>query len=267
MKQPVTLRVGLASLRRPKTIAEGVQKVDAALKFAADKGARIVCFPETYIPGLRGCGWELPAPTRADQNFALQGARDAARRHGVAVIIGMELSTKAGLLNLACVINAQGRVLGHQTKNQITPFSEEPHYVPDGKRRLFTLAGVRIGVVICHEGWRYPETVRWAAVRGAQVIFQPQCTGDDAKKTPSRPWGESYFEKAMSCRAGENTVYFISVNNAMREQASASSVIAPNGQCLAFVPCGREQVLIHDLDLTKATRKFAKRYRPEFYPA
>jgi hypothetical protein len=25
------------------------------------------------------------------------------------------------------------------------------------------------GVAICHEGWRYPETVRWAARRGAQV--------------------------------------------------------------------------------------------------
>jgi len=27
--------------------------------------------------------------------------------------------------------------------------------------------------VICHEGWRYPETVRWAVRRGAQVVFHP----------------------------------------------------------------------------------------------
>jgi hypothetical protein len=29
------------------------------------------------------------------------------------------------------------------------------------------------GVVICHEGWRYPERVRWAVRRGAQLVFHP----------------------------------------------------------------------------------------------
>lgn len=29
------------------------------------------------------------------------------------------------------------------------------------------------GVVICHEGWRYPETVRWAARHGAHAVFHP----------------------------------------------------------------------------------------------
>ncbi len=32
---------------------------------------------------------------------------------------------------------------------------------------------MKFGVAICHEGWRYPETVRWAAVRGAKVVFHP----------------------------------------------------------------------------------------------
>jgi len=30
------------------------------------------------------------------------------------------------------------------------------------------------GIAICHEGWRYPETVRWAARRGAQIVFHPK---------------------------------------------------------------------------------------------
>ena len=32
------------------------------------------------------------------------------------------------------------------------------------------------GVAICHEGWRYPETVRWAARRGAHVVVQFEST-------------------------------------------------------------------------------------------
>ena len=155
----------------------------------------------------------------------------------------------------------------YQTKNQITPRTEEEFYVPDGKRRLFTVAGVRLGVVICHEGWRYPETVRWAAVRGAQIVFQPQCTGGDEGGRVRAPWGRSFFEKAMACRVGENTIDFASVNNAMQAQASATSLIAPNGECLGDVPSGREQVLIHEIDLALATRRFAQRFNPRWYPS
>ena len=40
---------------------------------------------------------------------------------------------------------------------------------------------MKFGVAICHEGWRYPETVRWAASRGARIVFHPQHTGSDRR--------------------------------------------------------------------------------------
>ena len=79
----------------------------------------------------------------------------------------------------ALVVDRDGTRLGFQDKVQIDP-SEEITYVAGAERRMFQSGALTFGVVICHEGWRYPETVRWAARRGAQVVFHPQFHEADA---------------------------------------------------------------------------------------
>ena len=49
--------VGLASPRIASSLDEGLEKVRALLSEAASRGAGIVCFPEAYLPGLRGQGF------------------------------------------------------------------------------------------------------------------------------------------------------------------------------------------------------------------
>ena len=273
-------RVALASIRHPDSIEQGVDKVITYLKRAASRKAEIVCFPEAYLPGLRGLDLELPPPNQQAQESALESIRLAARRYRIAVIIPMEWSEQGKLYNRAYVISAAGRILGYQTKNQITPFGEDRYYVPDGTRRVFSVNGVKFGIVLCHEGWRYPETVRWAAVRGARIVFQPQVTGSDKKIFPppgislnrwkkcmrNWQWGKSFYEQAMICRTQENSIYFASVNTAMRYQNSATSIVDPSGKCIAYVPYGVEKLLVADLDISKATRFYAKRFTPTLYP-
>lgn len=257
-----TLHIGLAALQHPKTVVHGIEKVVATLRECNQKKVDIVCFPETYIPGLRGgSDDDLPPPNREMQVGVLRQVQTAARDCGVAVIIGMEWPADAGLYNRAYVISPLGKVLGYQTKNQISSGGEMRYYIPDGRRKIFLVNGVKFGIVICHEGWRYPETVRWAAVRGAQIVFQPQYTRQ-AKGLPPKTWGESFYEKAMICRSSENSIYFASVNHAHRLQNSATSLIDPSGNCIAYVPYGNEELLIRDIDLAAATRFYAKRYNP-----
>lgn len=127
------------------------------------------------------------------------------------------------------------------------------------------MGGVRFGIAICHEGWRYPETVRWAAVRGARIVFHPQHTGSERSGVPLWEWGSPaapYYEKAMVLRALENTIYFASVNYALRFQESATSLIAPDGRCQAHLPYGQEGVLVEALDLPAATGLLARRFVP-----
>ncbi len=260
------LRIALAALKQQASIPEGVEKIKTVLCECKNKNVDIVCTPETYLPGLRGASFDLPPPDQTRMEAALRELRRSCREHRVAAIVGMEWITKRGLENRAYVISASGGVLGHQTKNQITPGGESDNYVPDGQRSVFQVNGTKFGITICHEGWRYPETVRWAVVRGAKIIFQPQVTGSDTSGRKLKKWGDTFYEKAMQCRASENTVFFASVNQAMRYQNSATSLIDPQGHKIAHVPYGKEDLLIADIDPKDANRKMAKRYRPELYP-
>lgn len=266
-KAPRTLvRVGLASIRLANDVESGVAKIKETLAQCGKQKVDLVCFPETYLPGLRGADRNLPPIDQPAMEQALNEIATECRKQKVTAIVGIEWTTSRGLENRAVVIDGNGQIVGHQTKNQITPGGESEHYVPDGKRQMFEVEGVRFGISICHEGWRYPETVRWAAVRGAKIVFQPQVTGSDRlAPTPPTKWGESFYEKAMQCRAEENSVYFVSVNRCMKRQNSASSVIDPKGDLVDFVPRGEEKLLVVELDLTKATGFYASRFVPERY--
>ncbi len=69
----------------------------------------------------------------------------------------------------------------------------------------------------------------------------------------------------MMMRSMENTIYFASVNYALRFQDSATSLIAPSGQCRAYLPYGQEGVLVQTIKGEEATGLLATRYAPERY--
>jgi predicted amidohydrolase len=261
------LIVGLASPRIATGLEDGLDKVRRCLTEAAERGAAIVCFPEAYLPGLRGQDFEVAAWDRAQEERALAEVRREAKRLGVAVILGFERVSPDGRRIAAAVVDERGELLGVQTKVQLDP-SEEPYYVAGSGRLVFEVRGMKFGIAICHEGWRYPETVRWAAVRGAKIVFHPQLTGSDRAGVVPERWGDPespYYERAMMCRALENTIYFASVNYGLRFPESATSLIDPTGRCEAHLPYGEEGVLVHEIDLERATGRLASRFAPERY--
>jgi predicted amidohydrolase len=259
--------IALASPRVASSIEEGLDKIKQSLAESAARGAEIVCFPEAYLPGLRGQDFEVPPFDRTQQERALRAVTQWARTYAVAAILGMERLTETGRQIAAFVIDAGGQIQGYQTKNQLDP-TEDRFYVPGNTRRLFEVNGVKFGVAICHEGWRYPETVRWAAVRGAKIVFHPQHSGTEREGVRLTEWGAAggpYYEQAMRMRSRENTIYFASVNYALRYQESATSLIAPSGECQAYLPYGQEGVLVQTIDREAATGLLASRYAPERY--
>lgn len=259
--------IALASPRIASTLDDGLDKIKRLLSEASAQGAEIVCFPEAYLPGLRGQDFEVPPFDQTQQERALRAVAQWARTYSVTTILGMERLTEAGRQIAAFVIDSRGEIQGYQTKNQLDP-TEDQVYVPGNTRRLFEISGIKFGVAICHEGWRYPETVRWAAVRGARIVFHPHHTGSDQGGVRPAEWGAAsaaYYEKAMMMRSMENTIYFASVNYALRFQESATSLIAPSGQCQAYLPYGQEGVLVQAIKPEEATGLLATRYAPERY--
>jgi predicted amidohydrolase len=256
-----TFRIALANLRFPGTPAESVALAEQAVAEAAVERAGIICFPECFIPGYRVMGKTAPAPDPAFLERAWSALASAAAKANLAVVLGTERVVDGALLIAALVINRDGTIAGFQDKVQLDP-SEEGIYAPGSGRRIFRTGPLTFGVAICHEGWRYPETVRWAVRHGAQIVFHPHfhegAPGGYAPSTFADP-ANTFHEKAALCRAAENTCFFATVNCAGAGSPTTSAVVRPDGTLLSYQPYGKPGLLIADIDLAEATGLLAAR--------
>jgi tRNA-Thr(GGU) m(6)t(6)A37 methyltransferase TsaA len=258
-----SFRIALANLRFPETPEESIALAGQAIAQASRECARLICFPECFVPGYRGIGKPLPSPDPAFLERAWSAIATAAARASLAVILGTERVVEGALFATALVINQDGTIAGFQDKVQLDP-SEEPIYSPGSGRRVFQTGPLTFGVVICHEGWRYPETVRWAVRRGAHIVFHPHF--HQAEPGAYRPSSfadpaNSFHEKAVLCRAAENTCYFATVNFASAGSPTTSAVVRPDGTLLSYQPYGKHGLLIADIDIAAATGLLAARWK------
>lgn len=257
-------RIALANLRYPKTPHESVALAEEAIAQAGQERAAIVCFPECYVPGYRAKDKAVPSPDPAFLEGAWASIAAAAAKAKVGVVLGTERIVDGALLATALVISRDGTVAGFQDKIQIDP-SEDGTYTPGSGRRVFHQDGVTFGIAICHEGWRYPETVRWAARHGAKIVFHPhfhEAEPGGFVPTSFADPSNTFHEKALLCRAAENTCYVASVNCASAGSPTTSCVIRPDGTLLAYQPYGKEGLLVGVIDLSAATCLLATRYKP-----
>ena len=262
-----TAIIALASPRPAISLEDGLERVERLVVAAAEQKAEVVCFPEAYLPGLRGQDFPVMEWEERHWDLVIKTVAPWARARHISIILGMERITRGGRQIASVVFDDRGNRQGMQTKNQLDP-SEDAFYIPGATRKVFLSANFKFGIAICHEGWRYPETVRWAATRGARIVFHPQHTGNDQQGIKVKKWGAAdspYYEQAMLMRARENTIYFASVNYALKYPESATALIAPDGRLQAHLPYGEEGLLVQEIDLEKSTGLLARRYAPDRY--
>ncbi|QEC51723.1 putative amidohydrolase [Anseongella ginsenosidimutans] len=261
------MKIALASPPIPRSINEGLDWVEKLAQDAAKEQAAIICFPESFLPGYRGMGYRKEDRSPEKLRSALDKARKIAAGQSIGIILPMDWPHPLGFSNVAQVISEKGEPLGYQTKNQLDP-SEDDFWIPGTERSIFEINGLKFGIVICHEGFRYPELVRWAARRDAKIVFHPYFTGSNKEGVPLTEWGNKdnpYYEKAMMMRALENTIYFASANYASLYPESASSVISPDGRCVAHAPYGKAGITVAEIDPELATGLLAKRFKEDLY--
>ncbi len=258
-----TFRIALANIPFPATPDESVVLAEGAIARASIARADIVCFPECYVPRYRAKDKAVPPPDPVFLARAWSSIAAAARKANVAVVLGTERVADHALFATALVVNRDGTIAGFQDKVQLDP-SEEGTYSFGSGRRIFQTGSLTFGVAICHEGWRYPETARWAARRGAHIVFHPHFhesePGGYAPSTFADP-ANTFHEKAVLCRAAENTCYVATVNVASAGSPTTSAVVNPDGTPLCYQPYGQAGLLIADIDTTKATGLLAARHK------
>jgi len=57
-----------------------------------------------------------------------------------------------------------------------------------------------MGLVICYEGYRFPEAIRQLARGGAKIVFHPQCS----TTLPNMEWKTPVLEALIVARAGRD---------------------------------------------------------------
>ena len=256
-------RIALANIRFPATPEESVTLAEQAIAQAAIERAGLICFPECFIPGYRGLGKAPPPPDPAFLERAWSALAAAAAKANLAVVLGTERVVDDALLATALVVNRDGTIAGFQDKVQLDP-SEDGTYSPGSGRRVFQTGPLTFGVSICHEGWRYPETVRWAVRHGAHIVFHPhfhQAEPGSYRPSSFADPANTFHEKAVLCRAAENTCYIATVNYASAGSPTTSAVVRPDGTLLSYQPYGEEGLLIADIDIAAATGLLAARYK------
>jgi predicted amidohydrolase len=99
-------------------------------------------------------------------------------------------------------------------------------------------------------------------MHGAQLVLHPHFAWHEDGDFVPTSFGDArntFHEKAMLCRAAENTIWVATINYATEGMPTATAVIRPDGTLLAHQPYGKAGVLLADLDLSLATRLLALR--------
>ena len=234
-----------------------------AIREAGERRADVVCFPEAYVPGYRSAGRTMPPPDDAFLAEAWMQVGRAAAEAKVAVVLGTERIVDGRPRITTLVVDRDGAVLGFQDKVQLDP-SEDAFFEPGSGRHVFRVGELTFGVAICHEGWRYPETVRAAARQGAQLVFHPHFheaePGSHRPTTFAEP-ANTFHEKAILCRAAENTIFVASVNCASEGSPTTSAIARPDGTLLAHQQYGVPGLLVAEIETDEATGLLASRLR------
>jgi nitrilase len=214
-----------------------IEKACRIVGEAAGRGARLIVFPEAFVPGYPVWIWQVPPGETHElrrlyaklvaQSVSVPGpdtARlcEAARRHGVTLAIGInernDEASGASLYNSLLWIGPDGSILGCHRKLVPTAGERLVHAQGDGSTlAVHPLDIGRASALICWEN--YMPLARYALYSwGAQIHVAP--TWDRGE-----PWLST-----MRHIAKEGRVYVIGSGSAMRRDDLPDGIPAPKSE-------------------------------------
>ena len=267
-----------------------VEKACAVIEEAAGHGARLIAFPEVFLPGFPV--WAaVEAPIRTHDLFkrlaasavAIDGpelarVRQTARRKGVVVSIGFTEGTTISvgcLWNSNALIGADGTLLNHHRK--LVPTWYEKLVWANGDGRGLRVCGTelgRIGMLICGENTN--PLARFALMAEGEQVHISSYPPVWPTRPPEGP-GNYDLAQAIHIRAGAhafeakvfNVVASSCVDQTLRHAIEAalgrgplrileesprgiSTVIDPTGTPRGEALCRDEGILYAEIDLAQS---------------
>jgi (R)-amidase len=185
-------------------------------------GTKLIVFPEATLSGF---------PTRenvADVAQSLEGpalasVRDAARRAGVSVAVGLAEREGARFYNTTVLIDDKGEIALRYRKTHLWA-SDVGVFTPGDRFETCLWSGLTVGLLICYD-IEFPETARAIAALDADLLIVTNGNMD--------PFGPVH-RRAITARAMENQMFALMVNRC----GTGDDNLTFPGESALVDPCG-----------------------------
>ena len=254
--------------------AANLRKAINCCREAAEKGVRIIIFPELTLTGYNVDDHaEIPPLAEPIPGPATTEIQKLCRNLDILVLFGLIENAGSEFYNSAALIDSAG-VAGIYRKIHL-PYLGGDRFLTPGNRpfTVFETRYGRLGWIICYDG-SFPECARVLALQGADMVALCTNWPDDPDSACSR----EYVSRA---RAVENHVYYLAVNRVGEERGvrflGRSLFVDCDGSTLAEGSPDREEIIYADIDVERARdRRIVfeegkyemdrlKQRRPEYY--
>lgn len=265
-------RIALAQVSAEEDIQANLKKAERFMEKAAEKDARIICFPEMgfmrffpqYHEKEKYFKYAEPIPGPTVEHF-----QPLAEKFGLITVLNIFENDSGTYYNTSPVIDSDGTLLG---KSHMMHIAEEPnfhekYYYQPGTTRfpVYKTKHGMIGVAICYDR-HFPEHLRALAIQGAEIILIPQA---GIKGNPL-----DLYEMEMQAASFSNQIFIGLVNRIGVEDkiefCGGSFITDPTGMLNFHAGTDKEELLVGDCDLSiigkmRNERPYLRDRRPEIY--
>ena len=215
----------------------GLENAMEKVREAASQGAQIILLPELFENWYfcQERSYEnYHLATTLEENPAVRELRKVA--HDFRVVLPVSYYERVGntTFNTVAVIDADGSILGQYRKTHIPDdhFYQEKFYFTPGDTgfKAFKTRYGTIGVGICWDQW-FPETARFMAVKGAELLFYPTAIGSEPiLSVDSMP----HWRRCMQGHSASNLMPVIAANRVGLEEVTPCEANGNQKSALKF---------------------------------
>jgi (R)-amidase len=212
-------------------------------------GTKLVVFPETTLSGFP-TRENVAAVAQPVDGPALSAVRDAARRKGVSVAVGLAERDGTHFYNTTVLVDERGEIALRYRKTHLWA-SDVGVFTPGDRFETCTWNGLTVGLLICYD-IEFPETARAVAALDADLLIVTNANMD--------PFGPVH-RRAITARAMENQIFALMVNRCGSSDDNLtfpgeSVLVDPFGEIVTSIGAEEAQISTRiDLPRLEASRE------------
>jgi len=230
-------------------VRANLERLEALL---ADVEADLLVLPELFATGYQftdraealALAEPVPGGPAGERLLALAASVNAV------LVAGLAERDGDAVYNSALAVGPQGYI-GKYRKAHLFDTEKQCFLPGDLPLPVFDIGAARVGLMICFD-WRFPETARTLALKGADIIAHPANL-----VLPHCP-------QAMITRCLENRVFAVTADRVGAEERlpghpltfiGQSQVVTPDGEIIYRASADREEVRVVEIDIGRARNK------------